>query len=305
MEIYQLRTFLAVARAGHLTRAAEQMHITQPAVSKQLKALEEELGVLLFDRLSSGMALTKAGELLLPQAERTLASAIELINTSKRLQGEVAGVVRLGTIIDPESIQLGALLGAVLQYYPLLQIKLQHGISGGILQQLQAGEIDAGFYLGHVSEPGVEAMLLKTVIYRVIAPIAWSEKMAHANWDTLASLPWVGTPAHSSQYRLVRQIMHHHGHEPRFVVEADQESSMISLVKNGVGLCLMRDELATAAAMRQDVCVWQDLEQPCPLTFIYPRARAQDPTIVGLVRVLREIWGAQRADKQNVETRSV
>jgi DNA-binding transcriptional LysR family regulator len=56
MEIYQLKAFLAVARVGHLTRAADQLHITQPAVSKQIKALEEELGVLLFDRLPTGMS---------------------------------------------------------------------------------------------------------------------------------------------------------------------------------------------------------------------------------------------------------
>jgi DNA-binding transcriptional LysR family regulator len=54
MEIYQLRAFLAVARHGHLTRAAEQMHISQSAVSKQIKALEDELGVVLFARTSSG-----------------------------------------------------------------------------------------------------------------------------------------------------------------------------------------------------------------------------------------------------------
>jgi DNA-binding transcriptional LysR family regulator len=291
MEIYQLRTFLAVARAGHLTRAAEQLHITQPAVSKQLKALEEELGVLLFDRLPTGMAITKAGQALLPQAERTLSNAMELINTAKRMQGEVSGAVRLGTIIDPESIQLGSLLGAVLQYYPLLQIKLQHGISGGILQQLLAGELDAGFYLGQVTDATMVAMLLKTVNYRVIAPPSWADKMANASWDTLAGLPWVGTPAHSSQHRLVRQMLHEHGHEPRFVVEADQESSMISLVKSGVGLCLMRDELVTGAIERAEVCAWHGIEQPCPLMFIYPRARGQDPTILGLVRVLREIWG--------------
>ncbi len=295
MEIYQLRTFLAVARLGSLTRAAEQMHISQPAVSKQLKALEEELGALLFDRLSFGMALTKAGETLLPHAERTLFEAVELLNTAKRLQGEVAGAIRLGTIIDPESIKLGGLLGALLQYYPLLQVKLQHGISGGILEQVVAGELDAGFYLGHVTEPGIASVLLKTVTYRVIAPAEWAHQMASATWDTLAALPWVGTPAHSSQHRLLRQMLREHGHEPRFSVEADQESSMVNLVKNGVGLCLMRDEIAVAALQRKEVCIWHGAEQPCPLLFIYPRARAQYPTLVGLVRVLREVWGVEIA----------
>lgn len=291
MEIYQLRTFLAVARVGHLTRAAEQLYITQPAVSKQIKALEEELGILLFDRLPSGMALTKAGEVLLPQAERTLYNAMELINTSKRLQGEVAGAIHMGTIIDPESIKLGSFLGTVLQYYPLLQVKLKHGISGSVLADVESGALDAGFYLGQVSSASVGHLPLKTVTYRVVAPPEWAGQIAKATWETLGTLPWVGTPAHSSQHRLVREMLRAHGHEPRFVVEADQESSMISLVKNSVGLCLMRDELASAAALRGEVVVWQGAAQPCPLVFIYPKARAQDPAITALLQALREVWG--------------
>ncbi len=292
MEIYQLKAFLAVARVGHLTRAADQLHITQPAVSKQIKALEEELGVLLFDRLPTGMALTQAGQTLLPQAERTLFNAMEMLSAAKRLQGEVAGTVRLGTIIDPESIKLGSFLGAVLQYYPLLQIKLNHGISGTVLDQLMAGELDAGFYLGDVSTPGVAQVLLKTVSYRIVAPPDWKERMPQATWQDIGQMPWVGTPAQSSQHRLVREMLRRQGFEPRFVVEADQEASMISLVKNGVGLCLMRDELAQAAAQRGEVVIWQEVNQPCPLTFIYPSAREHEPSIAGLRQVLQDIWGA-------------
>ncbi len=290
MEIYQLKTFLAVARVGHLTRAAEQLHITQPAVSKQLKALEEELGVLLFDRLPTGMALTSAGMALLPHAERALFNAMELLNAAKRLQGEVAGVVRLGTIIDPESIKLGSFLGAVLQFYPLLQMKLLHGVSGSVLAQLLAGEIDAGFYLGEVATPGVAQVLLRTVTYRVVAPPDWAAKMQHASWQDVGGLPWVGTPAQSSQHRLVREMLRRHGFEPRFVVEADQEASMISLVKSGVGLCLMRDELAQAAAQRGEVVVWDGASQVCPLNFIYSKSREQDPAIAALQQVLKDIW---------------
>jgi DNA-binding transcriptional LysR family regulator len=72
MEIYQLRAFVTVAKLGHLTRAAEALHVTQPAVTAQIKALEEELGVALFDRRPGRMALTKAGELLLPEADHVL-----------------------------------------------------------------------------------------------------------------------------------------------------------------------------------------------------------------------------------------
>src|SRR6185369_2621606 len=106
MEIYQLRAFVAVARTGHLTRAAEQLHLTQSAVSKQLKALEEQLGAPLFERSASGMTLSVVGKRLMPLAVRTLEAAAEITSTAKLLQGKLTGTLRLGTIIDPKSIRL-------------------------------------------------------------------------------------------------------------------------------------------------------------------------------------------------------
>src|SRR5258706_14330728 len=70
MELYQLRSFAAVAELGHLTRAAEKLHISQPALSAQIKALEDELGVALFERTPSGMTLTAAGQRLLTEASK-------------------------------------------------------------------------------------------------------------------------------------------------------------------------------------------------------------------------------------------
>ena len=75
MELYQLRSFAAVAELAHLTRAAEKLHISQPAVSAQIKALEDELGVILFERTPQGMLLTAAGRKLLPEAEKVVAAA--------------------------------------------------------------------------------------------------------------------------------------------------------------------------------------------------------------------------------------
>jgi len=88
MELYQLRTFAAVAETGHLTRAAERLHISQPAVSAQIKALEDKLEVRLFERGPAGMTLTRAGARLLEQAAKVIAAAEELRNLAKALTGE-------------------------------------------------------------------------------------------------------------------------------------------------------------------------------------------------------------------------
>src|SRR5215510_1968752 len=85
MELYQLRSFAAVAELGHLTRAADKLHISQPALSAQIKALEDELGVALFDRTSSGMTLTAGGQRLLTEAGKVLAAAGALSSQARAI----------------------------------------------------------------------------------------------------------------------------------------------------------------------------------------------------------------------------
>jgi molybdenum-dependent DNA-binding transcriptional regulator ModE len=107
MELYQLKTFVAIAKEGSLTRAAERVFTSAPAVSAQLKALEDELGVKLFDRTPRGMVPTEAGHSLLDEAERTLASAMRMRSAAEQLRGAAQGVVRFGTVVDPVSLQVG------------------------------------------------------------------------------------------------------------------------------------------------------------------------------------------------------
>src|SRR5882672_107397 len=107
MELYQLKTFVAIAQEGSLTRAAERVFTSAPAVSAQLRALEDELGVKLFERTTRGMALTPAGSGLLDEAERTLASAMRIRSAADQIRGAAQGAVRFGTIADPVALRLG------------------------------------------------------------------------------------------------------------------------------------------------------------------------------------------------------
>ena len=95
MELYQLRTFAAVAELGSLTQAAERLHLSQPAASAQIKLLEEEFGLALFERKPSGLTLTRAGTELLPGIQTLLASAGQVLTHAKRLTGHVCGLIKL------------------------------------------------------------------------------------------------------------------------------------------------------------------------------------------------------------------
>ena len=91
MEIHQLKTFVAVAREGSITRASERLYLSQPAVSAHIKAIEDTLGLTLFARTPRGMALTGDGERLLAKAEQTLGAHRELVEEATRIKGRSRG----------------------------------------------------------------------------------------------------------------------------------------------------------------------------------------------------------------------
>lgn len=290
MELYQLRSFVAVAEAGHLTRAAEKLHVSQPAVSAQIKALEDELDLALFERTSSGMVLTPAGERLLADAEKVLAAAQTMRNEAKALKGEVAGKVRVGTMSDPVFIRIGEFLNTTVERYPLLQVELHHEITGAAFAKVLDGELDASFYYGDLEHPGMGRLRLRESTYRVAAPAAWKRRVVDADWSEIAAQPWIITPSISTHHQLVRALFDKHGIEPTKVVEADQESVIANLVVSGVGLSLIREELALEKEAAGEVCLWRDVRLETTLWFIYLRARKDDPAIRALLGVLRDAW---------------
>jgi DNA-binding transcriptional LysR family regulator len=290
MELYQLRSFVAVAEAGHLTRAAERLHISQPAVSAQIKALEEELDLALFDRTPGGMVLTSAGERLLNDAGRVLAAAQALRNVAKALKGEVTGKVRVGTTSDPSFIRVGEFLNATVTRHPLLQVELHQEVTGAAFAKVRDGGLDASFYYGEIEHRSVEGLRLRSSSYRVAAPAAWKRRVVDAGWDEIAQQPWVITPSISTHHKLVRALFEKHGIEPTRVVEADQESVIANLVVSGVGLSLIREDLALEKETAGQVCLWRDVRLETTLWFIYQRARKDDPAICALLDVLRDTW---------------
>ena len=150
MELYQLKTFVAIAQEKSLTRAAERVYTSPPAVSAQIKALEDELGVKLFDRTSRGMVLTEPGTRLLEEAERTLASAGRMRAAAAQLRGAAQGVVRFGTVSDPIALRLGNVLVSLAERHPQITLQLHQGLSANMLLALQRGELDCAV-TGHGS----------------------------------------------------------------------------------------------------------------------------------------------------------
>ncbi|MDX1375002.1 MAG: LysR family transcriptional regulator [Burkholderiales bacterium] len=290
MELYQLRSFVAVADTGNLTRAAERLHHSQPALSAQIKALEDTLGVQLFRRAPSGMALTRAGRALLADAVRTLAAAEELRRAARTLSGHVAGRLRIGTVSDPGFIRLGEFLALALERFPQLELELHHEVSGAALEAVQAGRLDASFYFGALEQQDVAGLALTETAYRVAAPATWKARVETAGWKEIAELPWILTPPISTHSRMLETLFAKHGVSPARIVEADNESVIASLVASGLGVSLLHETLGLRAQAAGQVCLWSDARLTTTLWFVTLEKHAADPAIAALRAVLQETW---------------
>lgn len=297
MELYQLRTFVAVAEAGHLTRAAEKLFISQPAVSAHVKALEEELGVVLFLRSARGMQLTREGQALRAQAEAALKSVGELLSQARALRENLSGVLRIALNTDSELLRMRQLLGALRAAHPKLEVHLPQSMSNIIIEDVRAGRLDGGF--AFVAEPlspalaqDLEAVQLATTSLHVVAPTSWAGRLKGSGWRELAAESWVWyTDSCPCRALLERQLKPYCG-EVKKVAITDYEGTLKALVASGSGLGLMHRDEAEGWARTGEVCILDDLEGlPIDICFLHRKDRASDPALCAVLAALGQVWG--------------
>lgn len=171
MDFKQLKAFLTVAETGNVTRAAEVLHLVQPAVSRQLRLLEEDIGAPLFERERHGMVLTEAGNALMLYARRAM---LELDRARMEIAGSrqgIGGLVTLGLLPSTVDLLSSALVQSVEAAYPGIRIRIAVGYAGTLLQWLESGEIDAALLYGAERSAEVQATPLVEEDLWVIAPI--------------------------------------------------------------------------------------------------------------------------------------
>ncbi|MDW3222994.1 MAG: LysR family transcriptional regulator [Paracoccaceae bacterium] len=291
--------FVTVAREGSVSRAAEVLNLTQPAISHQIKRLSEETGITLFARSATGLKITPDGSEMLEKAEQVLQAMAEFRRHASTRAARVSGKLKIGTIVDPEFIRLGRLLAQLRAEHPDIETELVHGVSGDILKWLRQGRIDAGFYLcgpddlpgaGADNEETVHAIKLANFSYRVIAPVGWQAQVENADWVSLAALPWIGTPETSVHHRLLASIFEDRGSRPNVVALVDQEPSMLAMVRSGIGLCLCRDSIALHQKQTFGLAVADAVSVPACLCFITLDRRKDNPMLSETFKLLHRSW---------------
>ncbi|MGY6269717.1 LysR family transcriptional regulator [Achromobacter denitrificans] len=171
MEFKQLRAFLTVAETGNVTRAADMLNLVQPAVSRHIKLLEEEIGAPLFERARHGMVLTEAGQSLVGYARRAM---LELDRARAEIAGaatdDIGGLVTLGLLPSTVDILSSRLVAALAASYPGIRVRVAVGYAGTLVQWLTSGEVDAALLYGAERSADIQTTPLIEEALWVIGP---------------------------------------------------------------------------------------------------------------------------------------
>ena len=156
MDLRQLEIFAKVAELGSFSKAADALHLTQPTVSEHIRALEDELGVRLLDRLRRGAAVAPAGQLLLTYATRMLALSREARQAMSGFQGKMSGDLVVGASTIPGEYVLPALLGRFKDKYPEIAVTLLIGDSQAVVDWVADGRVELGVVGARLAQRSVD-----------------------------------------------------------------------------------------------------------------------------------------------------
>lgn len=290
MEIYQLKTFIAVAAEGNLTRAAERVFTSPPAVSAQVKALEDELGVRLFDRTARGMVLTAAGQRLLAEAQRTIAAAQALQSTAAQIRGQARGAVRMGTVSDPVSLRLGEVFVRLAERHPEVALQLQQGVSLRAMRAVRSGDLDCAYILNeHERLDGLEVWRLQPVDVVVVLPSQRAEAVG-ASIDEIAQLPWVSTPPDCGLRLQLETFFRSAGRDLPTGPMADSEGAVRGMVASGLGAGLMRRDQADDAVRLGQGVIWPGWQGRTWLCWVGSDPASEVAAVAAVRGVVLELW---------------
>ncbi len=298
MELNQLKTFVTVAEEQHLTRAAERLYTSQPAVSAQLKALEESLGVVLFDRTPKGMVLTPSGEKLLVEAQAALDAASRVMSQAKAIQGEVLGQLSVGVNSDFAFLRIPGLLQSASQTYPGLQLSFVNSMSPDILLDIRKGKLDTGFFFGVCPTADLHVVQLANIQTAVVAPASWADKIKGAPIEALAPLPWVYTTERCPFYALKEALFNDKHLAPSKAVFVDNEDAIRELVKGGSGIALLRADDAERAEAEGWGVRWSGVSPSIELSVAVQLRRVQEPIIQAWLEELGKCWPVDQVEQQ-------
>ncbi|ASN18795.1 LysR family transcriptional regulator [Arthrobacter sp. YN] len=241
MKLEQLRTFEAIARVGHFTRAAEQLYLAQPSLSRQIAALEADLGMTLFHRGPSGATLTNAGELLLPIARRMLGDAQTAREQMNELAGLRRGRIRLGAPPTLCVSLVADVLASFRKAHPGIELHITEGGSRFLVDALNESALDLALVVTRGVDPTVKGTELIPLLTEELVVVSAAGSAAHEEL-TLEELARIPQVAFNRSYDLrvaTEAAFSASGLEPVIAVEGAEMDAVLRFVERGLGVAVV------------------------------------------------------------------
>ncbi len=293
MELRHLRYFIAVAEGGSFRVAAERIHVTQPAITRQIQDLEAEVGVVLFQRTTGGVTLTPAGELFLREVRVALSILAAATRSAKRISAGLEGALRIGFVENTSWDGLVPELFARFQAKaPDVHLELLALNSPEQVESLVADRIDGGFIYTFdklPSEIGTIPLMHKGVLLAVPKQWDWPDNRAVPASD-LNDKPVIAFPRYTypAYHDYLIQACSKAGLTLNVVQEVTTETAILSLVSAGIGAAIVNAGNLGRQPARVQFLELADLPLALPLAFAYPRQN-QNPALARFIEMLNAL----------------
>jgi LysR family hydrogen peroxide-inducible transcriptional activator len=250
MTIEQLSYVLAVARYQSFVQAATQVAVSQPALTMQVKKLEDELGLLLFDRSRKPLLLTEEGRIFLERAQEVLLGFQDLENLAKELKNREGGDIRLGIIPTLAPYLVPLFINHFREAYPKVRLLISELTTEEIIRDIRHGELDAGIYATPVQSKGMyhEVLFYERFFLYISEPHPWYTKQDFYLKDLPEAGLWMLREGNCfrSQVNDICQLKLHRRPHDQLVYESSSIESLMRIVEHQGGMTLI-PELATLA----------------------------------------------------------
>ncbi len=295
MTLKQLRYFEALARLGHFGHAADDCAITQPALSMQIKELEESLGTPLFERGPRQVRLTGFGEVFAPRAREILRAVDELEDLARAARTQLAGRLRIGVIPTIAPYLLPAIISRLAQLYPGLDLNLRETVTPKLIQELIEGRLDTAIVALPVSEPSLTEVALFSEHFVLVRPGEDAGKPV-PNRETL---------------REMRLLLLEEGHcfrdqalsfcdmpsaRPRELLDGSSLATLVQMVGAGIGVTLI-PEMAVPVETRSapvSITRFRDPQPERTIGMIWRRSSPLGKQLREIAEVVRQAGVAAR-----------
>lgn len=303
ISLRQLRYFDALAHHGHFGRAAESCSVSQPALSVQIKELEETLGSALFERMPRQVRLTTMGREFLERARDILRSVDELGELARATKSQMVGQLRIGVIPTIAPYLLPAIVGKLTREFTGIDIQVREAMTPDLLKELADGRIDTAILALPVSEPTLTETVLFKENFVLVRPVSESQKPV----------------PDKSMLREMRLLLLEEGHcfrdqalsfcdmqssYSRETLEATSLATLVQMVGAGLGVTLI-PEMAVAVETRSAPVSLNHFEEPQPtrdIGMVWRKTSPLSEQFLQISDIVRRSWHEMKRPESKLKT---